>query len=183
MTGQTLTGLRLRLRPITEADTDAVVRWRNSPSVKAGLFGQADLTPEEHLRWLHAKVMPGLCHQFIIELLESGAAVGTLLIKNIEPEHGRAELGIFIGEASARGRGYGSEAIALATGFAFKDLKLHRLQLQVLADNVQALACYRKAGFVEEGRLREAYLRDGRRQDIVIMAALKTGFTAPLEFH
>ena len=172
MTDQTLSGLRIALRPIDASDTEAVIRWRNSPSVKAGLFGQADLTREAHMLWLRTKVEPGLCHQFIVQLTSSGAPLGTVLIKNIEPEHGRAELGIFLGEDSGRGKGYGTEAVRLAVGFAFKTLKLHRVHLQALAFNAQAIACYRKVGFIEEGRLREHYLRDGIYHDVILMAVL-----------
>ena len=52
-------------------------------------------------------------------------------------------------------RGLGTEALRLALGFGFAT-GLHRVSVRVLTSNARAIACYRKCGFVEEGREREA---------------------------
>jgi RimJ/RimL family protein N-acetyltransferase len=58
-------------------------------------------------------------------------------------------------------------------GYAFLQLGLHRLTLTVFEYNERAFRSYRKAGFQEEGRQREAILRDGRRWDIIFMGILR----------
>jgi RimJ/RimL family protein N-acetyltransferase len=52
-------------------------------------------------------------------------------------------------------RGLDTEALRLALGFGFAT-GLHRVSVRVLTSNARAIACYRKCGFVEEGREREA---------------------------
>ena len=52
---------------------------------------------------------------------------------------------------------------------------LHRIDLRVLAYNTRATRCYLRAGFVEEGREREAALVDGTWHDDVIMGILEPG--------
>jgi RimJ/RimL family protein N-acetyltransferase len=79
-----------------------------------------------------------------------------------------------IGEPAARGRGLGSEATRLVTQFAFEALGLHRISLTLFAFNEAALRCYTKAGFTEEGRMRDAITRDGRRWDEIQMGLLAT---------
>ena len=56
--------------------------------------------------------------------------------------------------------------------FAFRDLGLHRVWLQVFATNARALKAYEKAGFAREGRMREGVFVDGRFVDVVAMGIL-----------
>ena len=56
--------------------------------------------------------------------------------------------------------------------FAWRDLNLRRITAQVFADNARAIASYRKAGFVEEGRLRDGAFIDGAWTDVVIVGAV-----------
>jgi RimJ/RimL family protein N-acetyltransferase len=64
----------------------------------------------------------------------------------------------------------------LALTYGFDDLRLHRIDLRVLAFNERAIRCYRKCGFVVEGRLRDAALVDGERHDDLIMGLLASEF-------
>jgi RimJ/RimL family protein N-acetyltransferase len=64
-------------------------------------------------------------------------------------------------------------------GFAFRELNLHRVQLDVFAFNPRAIRCYEKAGFRHEGTLRDAFFRDGVFHDVHRMAVLETEFDAP----
>jgi RimJ/RimL family protein N-acetyltransferase len=70
------------------------------------------------------------------------------------------------------GKGLGSEAVALALGYAFDVLKLHRVSLRVVDYNLRAIRAYQKCGFVVEGREREAAFVDGIWRDDVMMAVL-----------
>ena len=60
------------------------------------------------------------------------------------------------------------EALAAADAFGYR-----RIELGVFADNANAAALYRKAGFVEEGIKRRAVLIDGVFYDEIIMARLR----------
>ena len=72
-----------------------------------------------------------------------------------------------------RGRGIGSWAIAKTRDFAFEQLKLHRLELDVFSFNPRAEHAYQKAGFRREGVLRDA-VRDGETYaDDILMAILE----------
>ncbi|MET8384750.1 GNAT family protein [Streptosporangium canum] len=48
------------------------------------------------------------------------------------------------------------------------------LMLWVVADNVAAVQAYRKVGFVEEGRRREAFRTGGKRYDYLMMGLLSS---------
>ena len=61
-----LTGEKVVLRPITDADTDNIVRWRNTPSVRDNFIFRQTFTPEMHRNWLKTKVATGEVVQYII---------------------------------------------------------------------------------------------------------------------
>jgi RimJ/RimL family protein N-acetyltransferase len=80
-------------------------------------------------------------------------------------------LGIFLGREFV-GRGYGTDAVRVIVSYGFREIGLHRIQLNVYAFNIRAVSAYRSAGFVEEGRRRKAVLHDGEWYDEVLMSIL-----------
>ena len=167
-----VTGVLVDLRPITEADTDRIVRWRNTPSVVRNFIFRQPFTPEMHRNWLATKVASGQVVQYIIEEKATGRPVGSVYFRDVDPVNHSAEYGIFIGEEDARGRGFGTETARLFTDFGFAHLGLHRISLRLLADNLPARRSYEKAGFAVEGTFRDMVLLDGRYRDVVFMAKL-----------
>lgn len=71
-------------------------------------------------------------------------------------------------------RGYGTEATRLVRDFAFGPLGLHRLSLDVVADNERAIRVYDKVGFVLEGRRREVQRVAGLWRDTLELGMLVT---------
>lgn len=167
-----VTGALVDLRPITEADTNRIVRWRNTPSVVRNFIFRQPFTPEMHRNWLATKVAAGQVVQYIIEEKATGRPVGSVYFRDVDPVNHSAEYGIFIGEEDARGRGFGTETARLFTDFGFAHLGLHRISLRLLADNLPARRSYEKAGFAVEGTFRDMVLLDGRYRDVVFMAKL-----------
>ncbi len=165
-----INGDKLSLRPITDADTDDIVRWRNDPEVWRYFLFREPFTPEMHRAWLRDKVAAGRVVQYIITERESGRSVGSVYFRDVDRKNESAEYGIFIGEADARGRGIGTETARLFTDFGLNVLRLHRISLKVLGDNEIARRSYEKAGFVFEGRFRDFVKLDGVFTDVVFMA-------------
>jgi RimJ/RimL family protein N-acetyltransferase len=93
-----------------------------------------------------------------------------------------ATLAIVIGPGH-QDRGYGTDAVRVLLRYGFAELGLHRVELGVTGYNLRAMAAYRKAGFVEEGRRRSAIFRSGAWHDDVRMAILRSEWNAshPLE--
>lgn len=160
------------LRPITTDDTDDVIRWRNSDNVKKYFIYQGDFTREGHLRWLEEKVNTGDVIQFMIIEKESDRAVGSVYLRDVDRDNGKAEYGIFIGEDDSRGKGYGTQAARLMLAYAFGEAGLHRIYLRAFADNERAIASYKKVGFSVEGILRDDVCIRGEYRDIAWMAAI-----------
>lgn len=162
------------LRPMTREDTDLIVKWRNKDFVRKNFIYQKPFTREGHLHWIETMVETGRVVQFLI-CTKDDVPVGSVYLRDIDEVHHKAEYGIFIGEEDALSKGYGTEAARLMTGYAFRELKLHKLMLRVLAGNERAKRSYEKAGFVQEAYLKDdVCLEDGYR-DVILMAILNPG--------
>ncbi len=117
--------------------------------------------------------------RFGIHLKTSGELIGRCSFKALQLIVGRGEVSILVGDEKYRGHGYGTEAMYLLCRVGFEMLELHTIFLTVLACNPRAVASYRKLGFRDAGRLREASARDGNRVDILYMDLLRDELTAP----
>ncbi|WP_334370593.1 GNAT family N-acetyltransferase [Bradyrhizobium sp. AZCC 1719] len=97
--------------------------------------------------------------------------IGHIRFFGLNQRDQRASLAIGIEDPAHLGKGYGSEAIRLALNYIFS-IGFHRISVRVLASNDRAIACYRKCGFMIEGREREAAFVDGQWQDDILMGVL-----------
>ncbi|NTU75527.1 MAG: GNAT family N-acetyltransferase [Anaerolineaceae bacterium] len=89
-----------------------------------------------------------------------------------------AWVGIGIGDPEYWGKGFGSDAMRIILRFAFLELNLWRVNLNVFEYNERAQKSYLKVGFREEGRLRQWMRRDGRRWDLIYMGVLRSDWEA-----
>ncbi len=112
--------------------------------------------------------------------------IGGVELRQIDWRNRSAELAVWIGDQTYRQRGCGSDATRLALDYAFKLLGLNRVYYLAAEPNKAALASYRKAGFREEGRMRQALYRDGRYHDLIVLGMLRDEWmddTQRLEAH
>ncbi|SDA65885.1 UDP-4-amino-4,6-dideoxy-N-acetyl-beta-L-altrosamine N-acetyltransferase [Lachnospiraceae bacterium G11] len=170
-----ISGEKINLRPMTYDDTDNIVRWRANKRVRNNFLFRGEITKEVHEEWIRTRVETGEVVQFIIEEAESGRPIGSTYLRDINREIGKAEFGIFIGEDDAVGRGYGTEAAKLIVKYAFSNLKLHKVYLRVLDENLVAKKSYEKVGFKEEGHFRDEVFLNGEYKDVIFMAIFDDG--------
>ncbi len=108
-----------------------------------------------------------------IVLKQADRLIGDIFISPVEKIHHKAFLGIAIGDPGNQSKGYGTEAMELMITYSFNTLNLHRIELSVYSFNQRAFKCYKKLGFIEEGRSREAYFSNGHYHDILQMGLLE----------
>ena len=118
---------------------------------------------------------------FVTCLLADDRPVGNIGLFDLDLVNGSAGLGVLIGEAGDRGRGFGTDALRAMLGFAFGLLRLERVWLDVYDFNPDARRLYERVGFVHEGVLRRAVFREGRYVDVHRMAILADEWRATQE--
>lgn len=92
----------------------------------------------------------------------------------VDRYQGIAEAGYWLGR-KYHGQGYGSEALEAVIDFAFKRLKLRRLEAEVFRGNPSSGRLLEKYGFREEGLKRKARRSkaDGKIKDEYIYGLLR----------
>jgi len=113
------------------------------------------------------------CHFFSIRNLDDNRLLGDINLDVIDEWGARdAFVGIGIGDRNDWGKGYGSDAMKIVLRYAFAELNLRRVTLTVFEYNPRAIRSYEKVGFKQEGKMRGALLRDGKRWDMLYMGIL-----------
>jgi len=142
----------VRLTALTEGDISQIVKWRNSFVLKR-LTGSGPFMPVSESDVNIKSTASAI--QFAIRPVDAEDLIGYVALVNIVWSNRTAELGIYIGDANMRGKGRGSSALALLLDYAFLELNLHRVQLEVVDYNTQAIRAYRQLGFTQEGARRQ----------------------------
>jgi RimJ/RimL family protein N-acetyltransferase len=171
----------LRLRAIEREDVRLYYQWVNDPDVNAGLGLYLPLSTVDEEKWFE-KQQERDPHErpMAIELHEGDGwrLIGNCGVFNLEWVNSSAELGIMIGDKSVWNQGLGTEVMGLLLRHCFETLNLNRVFLQVYGQNARARRSYIKAGFVEEGCLRQAVCKSGHYDDVYVMSMLRSEWDA-----
>jgi RimJ/RimL family protein N-acetyltransferase len=166
---------QVRLRPLEREDLHVFVEWFADPEVLEFLGLHNPLSQAREEKWFD-KILEGPEdeHPFAIEVYEGGGwrVIGNIAFFGISTISRNAEIGIVLGDKSVWGRGCGTEAMRLMVDHGFKNLNLHRIHLQVVAENTRGIRCYEKVGFQHEGRQRDDIWKNGRFHDVLRMSIL-----------
>jgi RimJ/RimL family protein N-acetyltransferase len=146
-------------------DDPAVLRFTRMPS---------EAPPDFPARWLE-RYREGrrerTLEAFAIVSGE-GRAIGFAGAVAIDVETATAELGYVVAPA-ARGRGVGSQALALLTDWAFADLGAERLELMISVENEPSKRVAGRCGYRLEGVLRSIFVKPGLRDDMELWSLLR----------
>lgn len=178
--GELLTGKLVRLRGTRDSDLPVIAGWLMDPGIKATQSRIAAPPSERSAREWVSEWSANKSDDvgYSIETLDAEPTlVGHIGLFDTAGKDRCGTIGIVLGPRYL-GKGYGTDAMRLIVAFGFRELGLHRVQLGVYEFNVRAIAAYRKAGFVEEGRRREAIYHDGRWYDNVQMSILEQEWRA-----
>lgn len=171
--GCSMTTDRINLRPLRKNDSHLLYEWIADRDLVRFNSSYFPVSESDHEVWIEKMMRK---HSdlviFVVEEKKEKKAIGTCQLFNINWVHRNAELQIRIGEKENEGKSYGSEAVRLICEFGFEDLSLHRIFLQVLADNDKEIKLYQECGFILEGTQQEAAFVDGQWKDVVFMGKL-----------
>lgn len=158
----------MELTPVSGDDLSMILEWRNAPEVRANMYTSHEITYEEHYAWFE-KVKTDKSKAYFIAHI-NGQPVGVIGFSEINLVPGIATWAFYASPNAPRGCGSLMEYYALE--YAFTDLKLHKLRCEVLGFNHVVVKLHKKFGFVEEGRLREAFYDGSEYQDIIHLGIL-----------
>ncbi len=171
---------RFILRTIDETYVDSVLVFvMNNKHHLSGWEMERDnsyFAREHQLRLIHAdieKMKRGELFRFWMFSMEANEAIiGTISLSNIvRGAFQSCHLGYRI-DANHQGKGLMSEAIQLVVKYAFEDLKLHRVEANIMPRNRASFRVVEKNGFRNEGISRKYLKINGKWEDHIHMVLL-----------
>jgi [ribosomal protein S5]-alanine N-acetyltransferase len=170
-----LTTKRLLLREFEEEDWQAVLVYQSDP-LYLRYYPWTHRT-EQDVRAFVRRLLarreeePRTKFQFAITLAPHGQLVGNAGIRMNTPDAAEADMGYEL-DPRYWGRGFATEAASAILAFGFRELKLHRICAQCIAENTASAHVLEKIGMRQEGRLRENVWMKDRWWDTLVYAIL-----------
>jgi UDP-4-amino-4,6-dideoxy-N-acetyl-beta-L-altrosamine N-acetyltransferase len=167
---------RVDLRPPQADDRDRILAWRNSPDVRAYMYTDHVIAPEEHARWFAGIADDVTRAYWIIET--DGAPVGLANLYDIDRRNQRCAWAYYLADPAVRGLGLGSYVEYWMLEYVFAGLKLAKLWCEVLASNEPVWRLHETFGFTIEARFRGHVIKDGARVDVLGLGMLAADWQA-----
>ncbi|MGI5971373.1 MAG: GNAT family N-acetyltransferase [Oscillospiraceae bacterium] len=164
--------MEFTLRPFIEADAFSIARYANNIKIWRNL---RDLFPHPYTI-ADAFGFIAACStekgQFIRAIDIGGEAAGSIGLAYGKDVHSKtAELGYWLAEPYW-GRGVMTGAVTEICGLAFGELGLMRVFAEPYSDNIASRRVLEKAGFVLEGVMRKAAVKQGVIKDCCMYARI-----------
>lgn len=171
-----IAGEHIILRAFERDDAERCYRWMNDPNIVRTLKSRYPIAFQNEIEWLDSAMHPsGSDRHFAIERKDDRTHIGNASIHDIEWVSRTAAFGLFVGEPSAWNRGFGGDAIRTLVRFAFDEMNLRKLRISVFEYNDRAKHVLETQGFVQEGRLRREFYREGSYHDLLILSIFRDG--------
>lgn len=178
--GELLRGDRVWLDRLRLDDVPALTRmWSDIAYLRDLMRRPAfPLALEEFEEWFRETLKDDADPTFVIRTLDGDQLIGACAFKEIRWPSRHAAFWIGIGEAAMRGQGYGRDATLVLLKYAFLELNLNCVRLEVLDYNTAARALYERIGFHLDGTMRAFIYRDGVYYDQHVMSLLRDEWEA-----
>jgi RimJ/RimL family protein N-acetyltransferase len=171
----TLHTARLRLRPVTSADADALFALHSSAHVLRYWDAPPWSEPARADRFIAASwqlAEEGSGARLAMDRVSDGAFIGWCALVRWNPDYRSASMGYCLDDA-AWGHGYATEAARALLQWAFDTLDLNRVQAETDTRNAASARVLEKLGFVREGTLREDCMVNGEVSDSWVYGLLR----------
>ncbi|MDH5630188.1 MAG: GNAT family N-acetyltransferase, partial [Gammaproteobacteria bacterium] len=117
-------------------------------------------------------IIPECFYQIVMESKVTGTVIGDMAFSIDAEQQSQAELGIALDTAYQK-QGYALEATKALVDWLFQQLKLHRIHVSIDPHNQASINLFTRAGFRQEGLLKQAVFFKGQWADDLIMAVLR----------
>jgi len=165
----------VRLREVTEPDVALLDAWERDPEFR-GEFNDFGQPPADNAARF-AKGFIDSMHGTLIVETGAGEAIGTVdwrpVMYGPPPDSMAYQFGISL-VPSARGRGYGAEALRQLVAYLFEHTPVNRIEGSCDVENRPSRRMLEKAGFRFEGVNRGAQFRRGTYHDLMLFAVVRS---------
>lgn len=159
------------LRRLEEKDAPFMLEWMHDETVNCNFqYPFAEMTLEKVKAFIENSFDEESQHFAITD--EQGEYLGTISLKHISQKDKNAEYAI-VARKKAQGTGAAKQATQELLQYAFHELELHKIYLNVLSENMRARKFYEKCGFVQEGLSKDAVRIHGKYESLAWYGIIK----------
>ncbi len=163
----------LLLRPLVESDIEMIFNGLSHPEV-IRYYGVSTRNMEEaklQMKWYHEHESAGTGKFWVITDVNDKQFKGVIGIYDIDNTHRKAEIGFWLLPEHQR-KGIMHKSINLVCNFAFKQLKLHRIEAFVESEHKHCLRLMEKSSFRFEGCMKDCEIKHDRFISLKIYSLL-----------
>jgi RimJ/RimL family protein N-acetyltransferase len=178
----TLKTNRINLLPHSQDNLLKMTQWMNDPE----LLYFDDNEPEPY-KMKSEDEMKAIMDRLVASTPESGKdiihfaihknpddnLIGYCMIAFIDHYNKSCQFGVTIGEKAEWNKDLGSEVLHIIKDYCFTELGMNRIGAEIYAHNPGSIRMFEKAGFIREGVVRQAVVKNGRFVDAYIYGLLK----------
>lgn len=173
-------GEKIELAAVQREYLPKYVEWLNDAEVAQFLMPGilAPMNLEDETAWFENRRNAKNSYVFAILTLADNKLIGNCGLHDIDFKNRKAIFGIVIGDKNYWSKGYGTDATRTMLRFAFGELNLNLVELEVYDFNPRAMRAYEKAGFQRAGVHRQGLYRNGKYHDEILMNILREEWEA-----
>lgn len=162
-------GERCLLTAIELGDLERIRDWQSDPDIWKMTMGyRYPVTKAGIEQWYQSLLSDSRSHSWAVRNQGDPKIDGLISLNGVDEVSGVAELSIIV--QSEERVGLATEAVDILCTFAKQQLRIRRIWLRVRSENQRAMKLYERAGFHEEGALRQHYWADDHFDDVIILA-------------
>jgi RimJ/RimL family protein N-acetyltransferase len=169
----------VKLEKFEEQDFEQLIKWINTEALMINWSGSLFRFPltTESLKW-YIEDTNDFEHSdaFVYKAIdtETDKTIGHISLGGLSRKNNSARINrVLVGNDAEKNKGYCHQMVNEVLKIGFNHLKLHRISLGLYDENIAALNCYKKSGFVIEGVFRDVLLQDGTYRSMIEMSILE----------
>lgn len=179
---------KLRFLPMEEHHVEWARMLHNDESTLMQLTDPEYVNQVQQRAWFESMSLSKSSKRFVVEATVTSSVgsptsmvswvtpgwswIGVFRVDNIDLKNRSVMVGLDI-TPEHRGHGLSKPIYEHFLSYYFDQCGMNRVYLKVLETNARAIHIYKKLGFIEEGRDRQAVFREGAFRDYVCMSILR----------
>lgn len=165
----------VEVRDLASEDLDALVHWRNDPAVNRFLADRLRSRDQAESWFYQLRARDKI---WLKAIIDDDQLIGYAVVESIDEKNRKCELAMVIGEIDHWGKGVGAFVVKKMLEYAFDTLHMHRVWAAVARGNERSERLLRKAGFSQEGVMRETLIIGEKFTDLLCYSILENEYRA-----
>ena len=167
-----LKGKTVDLRKIKHEDVKFFRDWRNLSDIWKNNTQFILLNLKQQDSWFDKISAVDAKEKMFTIINKKQIPVGICGFVQIDIKNKNAKIAIIIGKTKLHSKGIGTESLNLLLKYGVNELKIHRIDAEVIEYNKKSISFFQKLGFEEDAVMRDYIFRNGKWWDLVILSKI-----------